>query len=736
MNSTTRFKRWFPSFRRSLAFLRPHRRPLIRGLLAAVGVSVFYTFSISSVVPILKILFSDHETLIDWLHRAETQRRLGVILAADLPDDPTGLRIDGVREGSPSAEALRDAVRIASIEEHAPGSYGLMQRLSSQRSDQITGVRIITREGQQRDVTLSLREYHGWWGLLRDAAALLPAGRDPASRLRTLGLVMAVLVTVSLLGSVCRFANEALVATAVQRSMHDLRSSLADHVLRLPLHWYSSQPTGDTLSRFSHDLGKVEVGIWTLLGKTVREPLKAVGVLTLTVLIEWRLLVVALVGIPIAWLVIRTFGRLVKRAQRRASKSLGRLLDHLNERIGGVRVVKAYNMQSAESRRFEHEGRTLTRAQTRIELVDAATKPSLETLAMLAVGIFVIYGGNRVFQGQIEPHLFFAAVVCLGGMFDPIRKLGNVNNRLQAAEASAQRVFELMDLRTEEPAKPREEALALPAFEDAIEFCGVGFAYPSSPERAVLKDVCLRIEKGRTVALVGPNGSGKTTLISLLLRFYEPGTGRILIDGRDIAGVSLESLRAQIGLVTQDAVVFSDTVRANIAYGANGVTDETIVRAARLAHIDDFVSGLEIEHEGELTRGFDARVSARTLSGGQRQRIALARAILRDPPILILDEATSQVDSESERRIQEAFDDVMRGRTTFIIAHRFSTIRRADLIVVLNEGRIVGVGPHEELCETCPIYVTLCETQFASAIQSPTPENAPRNPTPNPTPKR
>jgi subfamily B ATP-binding cassette protein MsbA len=422
-----------------------------------------------------------------------------------------------------------------------------------------------------------------------------------------------------------------------------------------------------------------------------------------------------MVCLPVGMIVIRTFGRLVKLAQRRASESWGRLLDHLSERLAGIRIVKAYNMEQDEGRRFATEDHELTRAQTHIEYVDAASNPVLEMLAALAIAAFILYGGNRVFNQQLEPHMLFGAVICLGGIFDPLRKLSNVNNRLQAAEASARRLFEVLDTVREEPPRPTNHLLELLPFRDAIEFRDVAFAYPSSPERLVLDGVNLRVGKGQVVALVGANGSGKTTLISLLLRFFAPARGQILVDGVDIAGVTLRSLRDQIGLVTQEAVVFSDTVRANIVYGANGMTDEAVYRAARLAHVDDFIRTLRVEQNGSVTSGYEARISARTLSGGQRQRIVLARAILRDPPILILDEATSQVDSESEQRIQEALEDVTRNRTTFIIAHRFSTIARADVIVVLDAGHIIGQGRHEDLLDTCPFYGTLVKTQFAHA---------------------
>jgi subfamily B ATP-binding cassette protein MsbA len=367
-------------------------------------------------------------------------------------------------------------------------------------------------------------------------------------------------------------------------------------------------------------------------------------------------------------------------------------------------------MEAAESRRFEREGRNLTAAQTQIEMIDAATNPALEVLAILAASGFVLFGASRVFAHELEPHLFFAAVICLAGVFDPIRKLGNVNNRLHAADASANRLFELMDLAPETTAAA--PAVARPEITGAVAFDGVSFAY--GPDRPlVLRDVSFSAAPGEMLAIVGPNGSGKTTLVSLLLRFYEPSAGRILIDGQELRTFSLEQLRGCIGYVTQEAIVFSATLRENIAYGENGIPEERIRHAARAAHVEDFAGDLRGTASGEATCGYDAGISARTLSGGQRQRIALARAILRDPPILILDEATSQVDSESERKIQEALDTLTRNRTTFIIAHRFSTIAKADRIAVLNEGRLVGLGRHAELLESCPLYQSLCQTQFA-----------------------
>jgi ABC-type multidrug transport system fused ATPase/permease subunit len=702
------------NFGRALSFLWPHRSTLISGLVAALFVGLFYTISLSSAIPLLKVIFSEHESLSDWLNRTTFEVRFAVIAPADLEPDPGGARIDSVRDGSPLLGNIRPGETVRAVRGVELDSYAIYELLAvAQQSESPIDLTIRDKQGADRIERATLPSQPWWAGPIRSVVNLLPAGRDAASRLSTLALVMLIVVVLTVLGGVARFVNEGMVATAVQWSMHDFRSELARRVLRLPLNWHATHPVGDTLARFATDLSKIEVGINTLFGKTIREPIKAIGVLLLALAIDWKMLVVTLIALPIGGIAIRTFGRLIKRAQKRASESWGRLLDHLGDRLVGIRIVKASNMESAEAANFEHEGRELTRAQRNIELVDAATNPTLEVLAMIAVAGFVLFGGQRVFNDELEPHLFFAAVVCLAGVFDPVRKLGNVNNRLQAADASARRLFELMDLAAEEPVEQSDRGRDLAPFRSTIEFAGISFAYPGERQQTVLRDVNLLIRQGQVVAIVGPNGSGKTTLVSLLMRFYHPTRGRILIDGVDIETVTLNSLRRQIGLVTQESIIFTDTVRHNIAYGVPEATETEIRRAADLAHVTEFLHVLQTNKDENGACGLDAMISGRTLSGGQRQRIALARAILRNPPILILDEATSQVDSESEQRIQQALEDVMRGRTTFIIAHRFSTIAPADCIVVLEAGRVVGVGRHDELLKDCPLYENLCRTQFA-----------------------
>lgn len=705
-----------PYFRRAIGTLRSQARILIVALIAAVGVSVFYTFSLSSAVPLLKVIFAEHETLADWLNRTDVESRLGVKLPDDLPDDPAGLRIDAVSVSSVNEGVLETGDRIIGLNGERLSSRELVEQIAHTKGDDPLTVtlRRYDRIPTEVQVQLELGSERAGAAILRHFVGYLPAGRDADARMRTLLIVIGLLVFVSLVGNTFRVVNDGLVALAVQRAMHGLRTRLAAHVFRLPLAWHQNHPPGDLQARFANDVRKIEVGMTTLFGKVIREPLKAIGVLTLTVLIEWRLLVVALIGLPIGAFAIRFFGRAVKRAQKRASASWGRLLEHLGEKVAGIKVVKAYSAETRETNAFTDEDALLTREQAHIEVVDAATKPVLETLAIIAVAAFILYGGNRVFNHTLEPHLFFAAVVCLGGVFDPVRKLGNVNNRIQAADAAAQRIYELLDLTVERANGHADRGVDLPPLRESITVQDVTFAYAGHEDRPALQSVDLAIHHGEVIAIVGPNGCGKTTLTSLLLRFYEPQQGRILFDDVDIADASLASLRKQIGLVVQETVVFSASVRENIAYGRE-VGDAQIIDAARNAHAAEFIERLRVQDNGHIRAGYDALISARTLSGGQRQRLALARAIIGDPALLILDEATSQIDSESEQQIAAALDDVTRGRTTIIIAHRYSTIARADRIVVMNEGRIVDVGRHDELLARCAFYANLCETQLTHA---------------------
>ncbi len=532
-------------------------------------------------------------------------------------------------------------------------------------------------------------------GVLRN---FVPASVDFDRALATLdrGAVLAalpvVIVGVSVVKGLATYGQFYLMSMVGQRAVADLRRAVFDRMLALSPAYYSRRTTGDLMARVSGDVWAIDASITNAIPTYVRDGLTLVVMLVNCFVLDWRMSLVAFAGVPLTlWPVLRLTKRL-KTLTSSAAADTGSLSAMIQEALAGIRVVQAFGMERWESRRFADAVHKYVRLMRRSFRVRAISSPLMEVMGAAGIAIAIWWVGGRILAGEMEPGKFFTFIAAVMLLYQPVKQLGRVGQTAVAGLAASERVFEVLD--AESPVEDRGTAV-LPPFHHAICFEQVGFSYDAS-RSAVLRDFDLEIRSGEVVALVGGSGSGKTTVANLVPRFWDPGAGRITLDGVDLRDATLASLRAQIAVVTQETFLFNDTVRANIAYGRPEVPHADVERAARLADAHDFI--LAMPH------GYDTVVGERgvNLSGGQRQRLAIARAFLKDAPILILDEATSALDSETEREVQRSLDRLVavereRRRTTLVIAHRLSTIRNADRIIVLAGGRVVEAGTHDQL---------------------------------------
>ena len=519
-----------------------------------------------------------------------------------------------------------------------------------------------------------------------------------------LGVTVAAVVVAYAVKGLGAYLSAYWMTDVGQRVVRDLRDVLFRHILRQSAGFFSRHATGRLMSRLTNDIGQVQQAVSETLGDLARESLALVGYLGLLFYYDAGLALVCLTGAPLVVYPLVQLGRRVRKTTRRSQEALEHMSHVSAEAFTGHRIVKAFGREDGEAAKFRTASEALYRTNMKVTRALSSLPPLMEFLGGLAFAAALWYGSREIGAGRLTTGEFTSFIAALFLMYQPAKKLSRVNANLQQAIAAGERVFALLD--TESEVAEKAGAMALPPFRDTIEFRDVVFGYQDGDGRHTLKGLSFTVRGGEMLAIVGPSGAGKTTLVNLLPRFYDVTGGAILVDGVDIRDVTLASLRTQVGMVTQETVLFDDTVAGNIAFGRPGATREEIETAARAAHAHDFILA--------MPNGYDTGIGERgqRLSGGQRQRIAIARAILRNSPILILDEATSALDTESERLVQDALANLMLNRTAFVIAHRLSTVRRADAIIVLGDGAIVDVGRHDDLLARGGVYARLHALQF------------------------
>jgi subfamily B ATP-binding cassette protein MsbA len=532
--------------------------------------------------------------------------------------------------------------------------------------------------------------------LLASWSKSLSSGSKP-----TAVLIAALIVVLFLLKGIFTYLTAYMTRWTGLQAVRDLRADLYGRVQRQSLAFFSEHSTGHLLSRIMGDVGRLQRLVSGDLAEVFRLTALVLGQSVYLFYLNWRLAGFCLVILPLLVFPVARMGRRLKDVSRGGMQKMGDASLVMKEGITGTRVVQAFGMEQFEVDRFVRALDRVQRAEKRAARIVSVMGPVMELIGAVGAAVLFTYAAHRIAAGKLSAGDFVTFVAALFMIYTGIRNLVKINNDLQQSLAAAQRVFEIMD----QPSLivERPEAIPLPAFQSRIEFQAVSFAYGKAP---VIRGIDLTVRRGQVVALVGSSGAGKSTLVNLLPRFYDVTEGAILFDGRDIRDVTLASLRQSIGLVTQEVLLFNDTVRNNIAYGRVDVPMERVEAAARAAHAQAFIESLPQGYDTELGE------SGHRLSHGQRQRLSIARAILKDAPILILDEATSSLDSESEAEVQAALENLMQGRTVFVIAHRLSTVRRADVILVMDSGRIVERGAHADLLAEEGVYARLHRLQF------------------------
>ncbi len=519
-------------------------------------------------------------------------------------------------------------------------------------------------------------------------------------------MVAVALIGSTILKGVFDYTGTYLVNHAGFGMITDLRDDLYNAIMRRSAAFFSKHTTGTLLSTIINDIERVQYAMSTVLAEFLQQFFTFLSVAAVVVILGGKLAWALLLFVPVIVYSSRKIGSRVRSTTRHGQDKLAEIQNILHETITGNRIVKAFNSEKWEISRFRGAARRLFRANLRSVAATAISSPLMDIFGASGIALLLLLGREQVKHGEMTPSIFVAFITAVFSLYNPVRKFALFNNNFQQALGASSEIFKFMDV--EDDVREKPHARRLPAFSESVQFDHVSFTYGSEGEDArVLHDINLEVRRGEVVAIVGSSGSGKSTLVHLIPRFFDATQGRLLIDGHDVRDVTLASLREQVGIVTQETVLFNDTVRNNIAYGQPHVALKEVEAAARAALAHDFIQA--------LPSGYDEMIGERgvRLSGGERQRIAIARAILKNAPILILDEATSALDSESEALVQSALHNLMSGRTVFVIAHRLSTVRRADRIVVIENGAIADIGAHEDLMAKLGTYRRLYELQFA-----------------------
>ena len=522
--------------------------------------------------------------------------------------------------------------------------------------------------------------------------------------LESLKILCLSILTVFFIKNIFLYIKNILLRIVELKLVKEIRDRLYKHIQTLSLGYFNRQHTGSITSIVMNDVEQLQIALAVVFQRLFVEPINILTFVALLFIISWKLALIAIIIIPLAGIAIFSIGRSIRRKSRRTQAKIAEIMQILTETLTSIRIVKAFVNEKEEVKNFTRESKHYFKLLLKRARLDLIAGPTTETFGVIIGVVLLWYGGMEVLaQKGVSAEDFIRFILILFSILGPIKQLSNVNLKIQIGAASAERIFGLLDTPPEIVEDP--DPVELDVFNNAIEFDQIHFEYSDADER-VLDGVSFTIKKGEIVALVGPSGSGKSTIADLIPRFFDVSKGALRIDGNNVRKISFSSLRGSMGIVTQEVILFNDTIRKNIAYGQSDVTEEAIQKAAEAANALEFIK--------QTPDGFDTLIGERgvNLSGGQKQRLAIARALLKNPPILILDEATSALDTESEKKVQKAIEVLMKDRTVLVIAHRLSTVQNADKIVVLDKGKILEVGSHNELYEKGGLYRRLYDIQF------------------------